>query len=80
MLTSNAKGEGTRTAGTDGYTKSGSGKFMKKEENKAWGNKDRDALYLDYQVDYGVRKFAKIDTLVERNRGIVVEEYSPSYK
>lgn len=80
VLTFNDKGECTITSGTDGYTASGSGKFMKKAEKKAWGNKDRDALYLDYQVDYGVRKFATKDTLVARNRGIVVEEFSPSYK
>lgn len=80
VLSFNDKGECTIASGTDGYTASGTGKFLKKAEKKAWGNKDRDALYLDYQVDYGVRKFATKDTLVARNRGIVSEEFSPSYK
>lgn len=30
---------------------SGNGEFKKKSEIKAWGNKDRDALYLKYTID-----------------------------
>jgi len=34
----------------------------------SWGNKDRDALYLDYTVDFGIRKYATKDTLVMQTR------------
>lgn len=71
---------------------SGNGAFVKDGEKKSWGNKDRDAMYLDYIVNYEVKtsfpksglpddiqevNYATIDTLVIRNRGGVAETFSP---
>ena len=49
-------------------------------EKKAWANKDRDAIYLDYQVDFGSKQYAIKDTLVARSREITVEQFSPTLK
>lgn len=72
----------------------GNGEFVKKGEKKSWGNKDRDAMYLGYQLGYEVettyprlhlpsviQKFTvnTVDTLVTRDRGIKMETFSPSY-
>ncbi|MBT1695538.1 DUF1735 domain-containing protein [Fulvivirgaceae bacterium PWU4] len=73
----------------------GNGAFVKKGEKKSWGNKDRDALYLEYNVSYQVEtKYPKAglpdrldqvsyvtsDTLVVRDRGVKVEVLTPFYK
>lgn len=63
---------GSRTAGV---TATGTGSFKKKSELKSWGNKDRDALYLDYAIDFGARRYATRDTLVARDRGIIMETF-----
>lgn len=72
----------TVTSATDGYTVSGTGTFVKGGEKKAWGNKDRDAIYLDYKVTSASGKItATKDTLVIRDRGIAgKEQFSPVYK
>lgn len=76
-------------------TASGNGTFVKKGEKQSWGNKDRDGLYIQYQIGYEVEiKYPKLnlpddiqkvtyntnDTLVVRDRGVVSEVFSPSYK
>jgi hypothetical protein len=73
----------------------GGGAFVKKGEKKSWGNKDRDALYLEYNVSYEVEtkypnaglpdrldeiSYATSDTLVVRDRGVKVEVLTPFYK
>jgi hypothetical protein len=73
----------------------GGGAFVKKGEKKSWGNKDRDALYVQYNVSYEVEtqypnagfpmsveeaSYNTIDTLVVRDRGIKVEVFTPVYK
>lgn len=73
---------------------SGTGKFVAGGEKNSWGNKDRDALYLQYSVGYEVEiKYPKLglpddiqqvtyntkDTLVVRDRGVAMETFSPSY-
>jgi hypothetical protein len=73
----------------------GTGKFVKKGEKNSWGGKDRDVLYLQYNVTYEVEtSFPKLgdparydqvqyvtsDTLVTRDRGIKVETVAPYYK
>lgn len=80
VLTFNDKGECTISSGTAGYQASGTGKYLEKSEKKAWGNKDRDGLYLDYQIDFGVKKYATKDTLVWQTRGIDKEDFNPKYK
>ncbi|RAW02575.1 DUF5627 domain-containing protein [Pseudochryseolinea flava] len=73
----------------------GSGAFVKKGEKKSWGNKDRDVLYLQYNVSYEVEttypnaglpnrtdqvSYVTSDTLVVRDRGVKVEVLTPFYK
>ena len=64
LLTFNDDNTCTVTSATDGFTATGKGTFMKDSEKKAWGNKDRDALYLDYQVVANGVTTATKDTLV----------------
>lgn len=63
---------------------SGSGKYVKNGAPLAWGNKDRDILYLDYTIDFAGDKvhYATQDTLVWRDRGSVaaIQTYKPVYK
>lgn len=73
----------------------GNGAFVKKGEKKSWGNRDRDALYLQYNVSYQVEtkypnaglpdrldqvSYVTSDTLVVRDRGVKVEVLTPFYK
>lgn len=65
-------GNCTLSSITDGIIVSGTGKFIKDGEKNSLGGKDRDALYLDYQVDFhnlGMQ-YATKDTLVLRTRGV----------
>ena len=67
---------------------SGTGKYVKKGAPLAWGNKDRDVLYLDYTLDFkdAVNNkdihYATKDTLVWRDRGSVasIRTFRPVYK
>ncbi len=75
-------------------TTSGSGEFVKDGEKESWGNVDRDALYLNYQVGYeveisyvteGLIDVQKVtvqttDTLVVRDRGVDMETFIPVLK
>lgn len=72
----------TITAITAGVTATGSGKFVKKGEIKSWGNKDRDALYLDYTVNIASPNMSVVtkDTLVIRDRAITFETINPVFK
>lgn len=61
---------------------SGSGEFKQKSEIKAWGNKDRDALYLKYTANGK----SYDETLVVQRRTTdgdafnTIQEFSPVYK
>ena len=45
------------------------------------GNKDRDAIYLEYDVDFGFKQIATKDTLVLQTRGTnKLEVFAPKYK
>ncbi len=70
----------TVSSGTDGITASGTGKFVKDGEKLAWGNKDRDGIYLDYKVDFGAKIYEIEDVLVSRSREVTIETFSPTYK
>lgn len=80
ILTFNDKDECTITSGTEEFKASGTGKFVKRGDKKSWGNKDRDVIYLDYNIDFNVKQYATQDTLVVRDRGIKMEEFLPTYK
>lgn len=66
---------------TNGYTATGSGEFKSKSEKLAWGNKDRDGLYLNYTIDLGDCKYSSQDVLVARDRGTAgsIQTFKPVY-
>ena len=79
LLTFN-DGNCTITSNTPGITASGSGKYVTLGEKKSWDNEDRDALYIQYQVDFGAKKYATTDTLVARLREIApIFDFNPTY-
>lgn len=78
ILTFDDEGNCTITSGSEDYTATGSGKFVKNGEVKSWGNKDRDALYLNYEIDLDELHVSTVDTLVMRNRGVAMELFTPS--
>ena len=65
-------------------TASGTGKYVKDGAPLAWGNKNRDVLYLDYTIDFKQDDvhYATKDTLVWRDRGsaAAIQTYKPVYK
>ncbi len=83
-------GNCTISTNTAGYTATGTGKFVSKGEKSSWGNRDRDAIYLEYQVTYsGITigsandnrtingQIASKDTLVMRDRAVSPEYFNP---
>jgi len=68
----------------------GSGEYRTDGEKQSWGSKDRDALYLNYKVEYKVEvpigsapktmKYETEDILVFRDRGIALETFEPVLK
>lgn len=62
------------------YTASGTGKFVKRGEKNSWGSKDRDALYLSYNVGLQDFNVTTNDTLVLRDRGVKAETFTPVLK
>ena len=81
VLTFNDNDECTITSGTEGFTASGNGKFVVDGDKASWGNEeDRNALYLDYNVDFGTKQYVTKDTLVVQTRGVAYEEFSTVYK
>lgn len=81
LLTFNDDNECTITSGTTGVSAIGSGKFVEDGEKNSWGNKDRDAIYLEYDVDFGFKQIATKDTLVLQTRGTnKLEVFAPKYK
>lgn len=57
------------------YTISGTGEFQSKKYS--WGNKERDGIKLTYTVSDGTHTYEAEDVLVIRDRGVVMELYSP---
>jgi len=76
LLNFDDNGNCTITAGGAGYTATGSGKFVKRGEKQSWGNKDRDALYLNYVVELNDMRVSSTDTLVLRDRGVAIETFT----
>ncbi|MNK12315.1 hypothetical protein D3C87_303740 [compost metagenome] len=75
VLTFDNSGNCTVAAGDGSFTATGTGKFVKRGEKNSWGNQDRDALYLNYQVDLNDRTVTSVDTLVMRDRGVKAETF-----
>ena len=63
------------TSLTPSVTATGTGQFVKRGEKKSWGDQDRDALYLDYNVTLGTKQYSTKDTLVVRDRGVAKEVF-----
>ncbi len=53
----------------------GTGKFATGADE--WGDKKRDAIYLNYQLTSGSMTFSATDTLVIRDRAVKLQIYSP---
>lgn len=67
-------------SGLDSVTATGTGKFVQDGEKNSWGNKDRDAIYLKYTVDFSNGlKLETEDTLVAHSRGVAREDFTPIY-
>lgn len=79
VLTFDANDKCTVTTKTAGATVSGSGSYQAKSEKNSWNNKDRDGLYLDYNIKIGNTSVSTKDTLVWRDRGVKSEELTPKY-
>jgi len=77
LLTFDNNGNCTVAAGDAGFAASGTGKFVKRGEKNSWGSQDRDALYLNYQVELDDRTVTSADTLVMRDRGVKAETFTP---
>lgn len=62
----------TVSSTSDDLIVSGTGKFVTDGEKNSLGGKDRDAIYLDYTVDFKSKNmtYATKDTLVLRTRGV----------
>lgn len=57
------------------YTVSGSGNFVQKGD--MWGNEKRNVLHVKYDVDFGSVTHSFTDTLVVRDRAVVMETFTP---
>lgn len=77
LLTFDDSGNFTVSPGATGFTATGSGKFVKRGEKKSWGDKDRDALYLNYNIDATDFSVSTTDTLVLRDRGVAFQTFTP---
>ena len=80
LLTFNEAGECTVAAAGGDYTATGNGRFVKRGEKNSWGGKDRDALYLSYQVALPDMQVSATDTLVMRDRAVAMETFTPVVK
>lgn len=68
----------TVSGNTADYNISGTGKFVKNGEKNGFGGIDRNALYLDYTVNFSTLnlQYATKDTLVVRDRGVAPEYFT----
>ncbi len=57
------------------YTVGGTGEF--KKDAYSWGNKSRHGLEITYTVSDGTHTYEAKDTLVVRDRGVVMEVFTP---
>lgn len=70
----------TITSLTSGVTASGSGSWTDDGEKKSWGNKDRDLMELNYNVDFGGgHAWSTNEKLVWQRSGVKFEEFVPTY-
>lgn len=77
ILSFDEAGNCTVSAGSSNFTATGSGQFVKRGEKNSWGSKDRDAIYLKYDVTFTDMKISSTDTLVLRDRAVAMETFTP---
>lgn len=80
LLDFDEQGNITISADSPDYTVSGSGTFVPKSESEeSWGDESRNAIYLDYEIDWNQsqQRVETADTLVLRDRGIGIETFDP---
>ena len=71
---------GTISSLTDGVTATGTCSWGDNTEKKAWGNKDRDGMELDYTITFADGKsFSKHEKMVWQRSGVTIEEFTPVY-
>lgn len=91
LLNFDDAGKCTVSTNSPGYIATGTGNFVSNGEKNSWGNRDLDALYLDYQINYsdidvGTGANARSitgtilskDTLVVRDRDVSPEYFVPT--
>lgn len=79
-LTFGNDGKCSISTDTPGMSASGSGQWVKGGEKNSINNEDCDALYLNYDVDFGPVKYSTSDILVMRHREVVgVTDFNPVY-
>ena len=65
---------------TDGVTATGNGSWGDDSEKKAWGNKDRDGMELNYTVDFGNgHSWSTHEKMVWQRSGVTINEFTPVY-
>ena len=70
----------TITSLTEGVTASGNGTYGDNAAKKAWGNKDRDQLDLNFSVTFDDGKsYSGQERLIWQRSGIAIEEFEPVY-
>lgn len=62
------------------YSISGDGMFIENGAKNSWGGKDRNVIYLNYEVKSNNLHVTTKDTLVLRDRGVSMETFSPVLK
>ncbi|NLR77132.1 DUF5627 domain-containing protein [Chitinophaga eiseniae] len=68
------------SSATANISATGEGQFVKRGEKNSWGSKDRDALYLQYQITFPNMQVSTSDTLVMRDRSVTMETFTPVSK
>jgi len=77
ILRFDEEGNITVRTNSEDYTVTGSGEFVKDGEENSWGGQDRDAIYLNYEIELENFHVSSTDTLVLRNRGVEMELFTP---
>lgn len=80
LLRFDANGNCAVLSAAAGTTVTGTGKFVKRGEKQSWGNADRDAVYLNYELDMNQMHVSTTDTLVLRDRAVTMETFTPVSK
>ncbi|MCH5309390.1 MAG: DUF1735 domain-containing protein [Prevotella sp.] len=79
LLTFDGSENCTISSLTNGVTATGNGSWGDDSEKKAWGNKDRDGMELNYTITVDGKQFSRHEKLVWQRSGVKLEEFSPVY-